>query len=84
MGVPPASLGPEMVAGQVGGDREQPGPDVGVPRQGPVGLPGPKEGFLGQVVGIADPACHPDKVAVNLSVVGFQDRLERLMAHDAL
>jgi hypothetical protein len=70
-----------MVPGQVGRDREEPGPDVGVGSQDPISPPGPEKCLLREVVRVAPAAGDPQEIALDLGVVGFQDGLERLLAH---
>jgi hypothetical protein len=81
VGDPSAFLRPEMIAAQIGGDREEPGPHVGVRAQGSVGPIGPQERLLGQVFRLRRSRCDPSEVAIDLAMMRAHDRLERLCTH---
>ena len=81
---PPPALGAEVVAREVGRDREQPRPHVGRVVQALPRAVGAQERLLAQVVGVTRPGREAQQVAVDLGVVRRDDRLERCQSHTPL
>ena len=70
-----------MIAGEVGRDREEPRPDVGLWAERAVGAIRSQEGLLGEVLGLRRAGGYPPEIAVDLPMVRPHDGLEWLCAH---
>src|SRR5206468_7367619 len=66
---------------QIGGNGEEPRPDIGVRRQRPVCLVRSHKGLLGQVVGIARARSRAHEIAMYLGMMRRHDGLEWILSH---
>src|SRR5688572_15157862 len=78
---PPARLGAEVIARQVGRDGEQPRANVGVRGEPLPGAVGPQERLLGQVIRLAGAKRQPPQVSIDLRMVRGHDIVEEAQAH---
>src|SRR5262249_20132822 len=81
MGDPPPFLGSKVIPAQVGGDGEEPGPDVRVRAERAIGAICPQERLLRQILRLGRAGGHTTQIAIDLRVMRAHDCLERLFTH---
>ncbi len=78
---PPTFLRAEMVLRQVRGDGEEPRPRVAVRSPRDARAERAQEGFLAEIVRVADPAGNPRQIAIDFSVMLIHQVREVLVGH---
>jgi len=70
-----------MIAAEIGGDGEEPGANIRVRIQSPVGPVRSQKRLLGEIFRLGRARRDPPEIAIDLAVMRADDRLERLCTH---